>query len=38
MRLFLSSFAIWIFALASGAFWSAFVVGPSDEVAMIIFE
>lgn len=38
MRLFLSSFAIWIFALVSGAFWSAVAVDPSDEVAMIIVE
>jgi hypothetical protein len=38
MRLFLGSFAIWVFALASGAAWSSFAFGAPEEVASVILE
>lgn len=35
MRLFLSSFAIWVFALTCGGFYAAYAVSPDAEVAVL---
>ena len=38
MRLFLNSFAIWVFALSCGGFWATYEASPDTDVAVSSVE